>query len=80
MKILEGIEGAHDNKVCKLLKFLHGLKQASKKWYQKLANLLIMLRYKKAHSDLTLFTKQTTHNFTALLIYVDDIVLTGDSI
>jgi hypothetical protein len=34
----------------------------------------------QAHGDYTLFTKVSDQNFTALLIYVDDIVLVGNSV
>lgn len=76
MKVPEGIEGEYENKVCKLLKSLYGLKQASRKQCEKLYNLLITLGYKQASSDHTLFTKHTYESLTALLVYVDDIVLT----
>jgi hypothetical protein len=79
IKIPQGLNGFSDDKVCKLTKSLYGLKQASRKWYEKLSQFLISHHFTQAPSDPTLFVKQTADTFTALLVYVDDIVLTGDS-
>ncbi|PNY00882.1 putative copia-type protein [Trifolium pratense] len=78
MKIPQGLEGASNNQVCKLKKSLYGLRQASRKWYEKLSQFLITIGYAQMTSDPTLFTKSTSSSFTALLVYVDDIVLTGN--
>jgi hypothetical protein len=79
MKIPQGLEGFSNDKVCKLTKSLYGLKQASRKWYEKLSQFLISHHFIQVPSDPTLFVKKTSDSFTALLVYVDDIVLTGDS-
>lgn len=72
MDIPQGVPCDSPNKICKLLKSLYGLKQASCKWYEKLSSVLIQLGYKQA----SLFSKADSHNhFIALLIYVDDIIL-----
>lgn len=80
MSIPQGLPNVPSNKVCRLLKSLYGLKQTSRKWYEKLSNLLLTLGFKQAHSDHSLFTNITASSYTALLIYVDDIVLVGDSL
>jgi hypothetical protein len=79
MKIPQGLTGFSDDKVCKLTKSLYGLKQASRKWYEKLSHFLISHQFTQAPYDPTLFVKKTTNSFTALLVYVDDIVLTGNN-
>jgi hypothetical protein len=71
---------AKPNQVCKLVKSLYGLKQASRKWYEKLTSVLISHNYRQAASDHSLFTKQTASTFTVLLVYVDDIILAGNSL
>lgn len=78
MTIPQGIKTSSPNKVCKLLKSLYGLKQASRKWYEQLTTLLLGLGFKQAHSDHSLFTHITQSSYVALLIYVDDIVSGGD--
>jgi len=50
----------------------------SHKWYEKLYFLLQSSGYAQAHVDHSLFIKNTGSNFTALIVYVDDIVLTGN--
>ena len=80
MIIPAGVSTSKPNQVCKLSKSLYGLKQTSRKWYEKLTRLLITNGYQQATSDASLFTKKTFDNFTVLLVYVDDIILAGDSI
>jgi hypothetical protein len=80
MTIPPGVTTSKPNQVCKLSKSLYGLKQASRKWYEKLTGLLISNGYKQATSDASLFTKKGSDSFTVLLVYVDDIILAGDSL
>jgi hypothetical protein len=80
MTIPDGVQCSKPNQVCKLLKSLYGLKQASRKWYEKLTSLLVREGYTQSTSDYSLFTLNHTNDFTALLIYVDDIILTGTSL
>jgi hypothetical protein len=79
MKIPDGVPCDKSNLVCKLKKSLYGLKQASRKWYEKLTSLLIKEGYTQSTSDYSLFTLTRDNNFTALLVYVDDIILAGNS-
>ncbi|PNX75793.1 retrovirus-related Pol polyprotein from transposon TNT 1-94 [Trifolium pratense] len=80
MTIPEGVVAPKPNQVCKLLKSLYGLKQASRKWYERLTSLLVQQGYTQSTSDYSLFTLKHDHSFTALLVYVDDIILAGDSL
>jgi hypothetical protein len=80
MMIPDGVHTSKPNQVCKLLKSLYGLKQASRKWYEKLTSLLIAEGYTQSTADHTLFTIKTGSDFTALLVYVDDIILAGTSL
>ncbi|CAJ2657635.1 unnamed protein product [Trifolium pratense] len=80
MKLPQGLQGTSTNQVCKLTKSLYGLKQASRKWYEKLSQFLTTIGYTQMLSDPTLFTKSTKDSFTTILVYVDDIVLTGNSL
>jgi hypothetical protein len=80
MQLPPGINVSKPNQVCKLVKSLYGLKQASRKWYEKLTSLLLAQGYMHANSDHSLFTKSTATTFTILLVYVDDIILAGNSI
>ncbi|GKA26929.1 retrovirus-related pol polyprotein from transposon TNT 1-94 [Tanacetum coccineum] len=68
------------NSVCKLTKSLYGLKQANRKWFTKLTTFLITLGFTQSHADTSLFTYYTKDISLVLLIYVDDILITGNSI
>ena len=63
--------------VCKLLKSLYGLKQAPKQWFEKLSTALIQFEFHQSKADYTLFTKHTNKAYTAVLVYVDDMIVTG---
>ena len=79
MTISEGVS-CSSYKVYKLKKSLYGLKQASRKWYEKLTTLLLAKGYCQSTVDYSLFTLQHGSDFTALLVYVGDIILAGTSL
>lgn len=79
MSLPQGFHSKGENKVCKLLKSLYGLKQASRQWNIKLTTALIDAGYKQSSHDHSLFTKHCGDDIVVLLIYVDDILLTGSS-
>ena len=67
------------NKVCKLQKALYGLKQSPRAWFGRFAKVMLAAGYKQSQADHTLFIKHSkTGGVTALLVYVDDIIVTGD--
>jgi hypothetical protein len=80
MTVPDGVTPAKPGQVCKLLKSLYGLKQVSRMWYEKLTSLLILEGYTQSTADYSLFTLTSAQDFTALLVYVDDIILAGTSI
>jgi hypothetical protein len=67
------------NHVCKLIKSLYGLKQTSRRWCEKLTSFLLQHNNKQASSDHSLFIKSTSTSFTILLVYVDDVIISGNS-
>lgn len=80
MELPPGLE-THENyrKVCKLNKSLYGLKQSPRAWFDKFAKTVIQQGYTQCQADHTLFVRISTENRTTILIvYVDDIILTGD--
>ena len=72
--------GAHTQEVCKLRKAIYGLKQSPRAWYQKLSNCLLEKGFVKSEADHTLFTQKNKEGLVAVLIYVDDIIITGDDV
>jgi hypothetical protein len=64
--------------VCKLKKALYGLKQSPRAWFGRFTKSMKNFGYKQSNSDHTLFLKHQNGRITALIIYVDDMVVTGD--
>ncbi|MCH82510.1 reverse transcriptase [Trifolium medium] len=79
MIVPPGVTPRKPNQVCKLIKSLYGLKQASRRWYERLTSFLLQHNYKQASSDHSLFIKSTPTSFTLLLVYVDDVIISGNS-
>ncbi|WKA03793.1 hypothetical protein VitviT2T_021882 [Vitis vinifera] len=63
--------------VCKLHKSLYGLKQAAGAWFEKLRNVLIAFGFITTRSYQSLFIRITTTHTIFVLVYVDDILVTG---
>lgn len=65
--------------VCKLNKSLYGLKQASRQWFAKLTSALLSADYTQSKADYSLFFSHTSTACTLVIVYVDDILVSGSS-
>ena len=65
--------------VCKLQKALYGLKQAPRAWYSKLSATLVSWGFSHSKSDPSLFIQLSASVHLLLIVYVDDIIITGSS-
>ncbi|RVW46696.1 Retrovirus-related Pol polyprotein from transposon RE1 [Vitis vinifera] len=65
-------------KVCKLKKSLYGLKQSPRAWFGRFTKLMRAFGYRQSNSDHTLFLKKQHGKITTLIVYVDDMVVTGN--
>ncbi|XP_071700433.1 uncharacterized mitochondrial protein AtMg00810-like [Rutidosis leptorrhynchoides] len=72
-----GYYNENDKRVCKLKRSLYGLKQAPRKWNEKLSSTLNGFR--QSLNDYSLFIESDNDVFIAILVYVDDIVVTGNN-
>ncbi|GJW53150.1 ribonuclease H-like domain-containing protein [Tanacetum coccineum] len=68
------------NKVCRLKKSLYRLKQAPRQWNAKLTSTLIENGFSQSKFDYSLYTKYAKGVFLALLVYVDDIIITSNNV
>lgn len=66
-------------KVCKLLKSIYGLKQASRQWFSKFSESLFDFGFIYSLNDYSLFTYTKSDHFIALIVYIDDVTVTGTS-
>ena len=66
-------------KVCRLVKSLYGLKQSPRAWFERFGKVMKKFGYSQSQGDNTLFFKHSSEGKKAILIvYVDDIIMTGD--
>ena len=65
-------------KVCRLKKSLYGLKQSSRAWFGRFTKSMIAFGYHQSNSNHSLFLKKQHGKITAFIIYVDDMVVTGN--
>jgi len=68
------------NKVCYLRRALYGLKQAPRAWFAKFSSTISHLGYMASHYDSALFLRRTDKGTILLLLYVDDMIITGDDL
>ena len=73
IKVPPGLIVANPALVCKLQRSLYGLKQANRQ----LTATLLDSGFQQSKVDYSLFTKRSPTSLTIVLIYVDDLVLTG---
>ena len=74
------IQPGAEHLVCKLHKSLYGLRQSPRAWYARLHAALLAWKLTPSHSDPNLYFAHVGHDTIALLVYVDDILITGSSI
>eukprot|EP00252_Welwitschia_mirabilis_P002409 TRINITY_DN1235_c0_g1_i6.p1 TRINITY_DN1235_c0_g1~~TRINITY_DN1235_c0_g1_i6.p1 ORF type:complete len:1428 (+),score=264.56 TRINITY_DN1235_c0_g1_i6:585-4868(+) len=67
-------------KVCRLKKALYGLKQSPRAWFERFSRAMTSFGYKQSNADHTLFIRHSRGMITLLIVYVDDIVVTGNDL
>ncbi|KAA0053517.1 Cysteine-rich RLK (receptor-like protein kinase) 8 [Cucumis melo var. makuwa] len=74
-----GFEAQFGQQLCKLQKSLYFLKQSPRAWFDRFTTFVKSQGYRHGHSNHTLFTNVSkTGKIAVLIVYVDDLVLTGD--
>ena len=65
--------------VCRLRRAIYGLKQAPRAWLERFRSVVLAAGFTESSHDYALFTRQTPCGLT-LLLYVDDMVISGDDV
>ena len=64
-----------ENKVCKLVKSLYGLKQALKQWHEKFYNVMLSHGFKINECDKCVYVKDDEHGYVIVCFYVNDMLI-----
>jgi hypothetical protein len=72
-------DSQHPLHVCKLNRALYGLKQAPRAWFDRLSSFLLTLGFFSSTADPSLFIHHSSFGILILLLYVDDMVVTGNN-
>ncbi|KAL5715327.1 hypothetical protein ACHQM5_017160 [Ranunculus cassubicifolius] len=65
--------------VCRLKRALYGLRQAPRAWFDRFSTFLLSMGFLCSTADPSLFVCHSKQGTLLLLLYVDDIILTGDN-
>lgn len=68
----------HPNYVGKLNKPIYGLKQSPRCWFGKISEFLMHNGFLRCNSDASVFVKGVRAKVVVVLVYVDDLIITGD--
>uniref|UniRef100_A0A2N9FIM9 Reverse transcriptase Ty1/copia-type domain-containing protein n=1 Tax=Fagus sylvatica TaxID=28930 RepID=A0A2N9FIM9_FAGSY len=68
------------HKMCHLRRALYGLKQAPQAWFTKFSSTISQHGFLASSYDSALFFRRSDHEITLLLLYVDDMIITGDDV
>lgn len=66
--------------VCRLNRSLYGLKQALRAWFEKFRTTLLDFTFTRSRYNSSLFFRKTALGIVIILVYVNDIVITGSNL
>lgn len=69
----------HENKACKIDKFMYGLKQVPKHWPKFFDNLIILNGYKVNESNKNVYYKSENGICIIICLDVDDLLIFGSN-
>ncbi|KAI5341073.1 hypothetical protein L3X38_020347 [Prunus dulcis] len=74
-----GCRRQRENVVRRLHKSLYGLKQASRSWFREFSSSIRTIGFCQSKADYSMFTEVKGTSLTIILLYVDDMVITGNN-
>ena len=69
-----------ETKVYKLKKALYGLKQAPRAWNTKLNQILLEFKFQRCSKEPSVYRKNDKKGLLIVVVYVDDLLVTGTSL
>ena len=78
MRLPQGFSSS-PGKVCRLRKSLYGLCQAPRNWFAKLASALKSFGFIQSYADYSLFSYHRNGVILHVLVYVDDLIIAGNT-
>jgi len=79
MKLPLGFMTSTPNQAWRLRKSLYGLKQAPRCWFSKLKSTLLRYGFAQSYSDYSFFTIHRDCVELYVLVYVDDLIISGNN-
>jgi len=76
---LRYVDQTRPDLVCRLKTNLYGLKQAPRAWSNKIGQYLVTSGFQTFNVDFSIYVKKKDHGIIVIIIYVDDLIITGDS-
>jgi hypothetical protein len=73
------VEPGKEHLYCRLLKSLYGLRQSPRTWYERIDSNLTKFGMTCSNYDSNIYHLHKNGNIIILMIYVDDIFITGSS-
>nr|CAH65740.1 OSIGBa0127D24.3 [Oryza sativa] len=64
-----------ENLVCRLKKYLYGLKQSPRQWYKRFDSFMLSQKFRRSNYDSCVYLKVVDGSAIYLLLYVDDILI-----
>ncbi|GJY46641.1 retrotransposon protein, putative, ty1-copia subclass [Tanacetum coccineum] len=74
------VDPKHSNKVCKLQRSIYGLKQASRSWNKRFDVEIKKIGFTQNPDEPCVYLKASRSNVVILILYVDDVLLTGNNV
>jgi hypothetical protein len=72
------VDSTAPSHVCLLHKSIYGLRQAPRAWFEKFSSHLLIVGFTASQADPSLFIYKHGSTVLYLLLYVDDIIITGN--
>ena len=66
------------SQVYRLRRALYGLKQTPEAWFEKFSSVVAQQDFTSSPHDIVLFVRRSSASITLILLYVDDMIITGD--